>query len=148
MSGFISLNTSNQRQSATPLQLVASALFGLRLEWLLDIPGSRRLMGEIMKARVRSLRKSAKPDQGFYAGAGGLAEHDGFHLVRESACESISRGREPQGFVDPADYEAVRDKVRTQFAGLKDPENGMNVFRYAQARERVLSARTRSSLPT
>jgi len=138
MSGFISLNSSNNRQSATPLQLVASALFGLRLEWLLDIPGSRRLMGEIMKARVRSLQKSAKPDQGFYAGQVDWPNTTAF-ISSGIGLRINLKGREPQGFVDPADYEAVRDKVATQFAGLKDPENGMNVFRYAQARERVLS---------
>ena len=138
MTGLIRLNTSTQRQSATPLQLVASALFGLRLEWLLDIPGSRKLMGEIMKARVRSLRKSAKPDQGFYAGQVDWPNTTAF-ISSGIGLRINLKGREPQGFVEPADYQAVRDRVASQFAELKDPENGQNVFRYAQARERVLS---------
>jgi predicted AlkP superfamily phosphohydrolase/phosphomutase len=138
MNGLISLNTSGRRQSATPLQLMASALFGLHLEWLLDIPGSRRMMGEVMKARVRMLQKSAKPDQGFYAGAVDWPRTTAF-ISSGIGLRINLKGREPQGFVDPSDYEAARSKVAAQFAGLKDPENGQNVFRYALPREKVLS---------
>ncbi len=136
--GLIRLNSSDERPSATPLQLVASAIFGLRLEWMLDIPGSRRLMGEIMKARVRSLAKSAKPDQGFYAGQVDWSKTKAF-ISSGIGLRINLKGREPQGFVEPGDYESVRDEVAAEFAKLKDPENGQNVFRYAQARERVLS---------
>lgn len=136
--GLIRLTSSNQRQSATPLQLIASALFGLRLEWLLDVPGSRRLMGEVMKARVRSLRKSAKPDQGFYAGQVDWANTTAF-ISSGIGLRINLKGREPLGHVEPGEYEAIRDEVAAKFAELRDPENGQSVFRYAQARERVLS---------
>ncbi len=136
--GLIRLNSSDERPSATPLQLVASALFGLHLEWMLDVPGSRRLMGEVMKARVRSLRKSAKPDQGFYAGHVDWSKTKAF-ISSGIGLRINLKGREPQGFVEPGDYEAVRDEVAAEFAKLKDPENGQNVFRYAQPRERILS---------
>jgi predicted AlkP superfamily phosphohydrolase/phosphomutase len=137
-SGLISLNMSNQRQSASPLQLIASALFGLGLEWMLDIPGSRKFMGEVMKARVRSLQKSAKRDQGFYAGQIDWPNTTAF-ISSGIGLRINLKGREPQGFVDPADYDKVRDQVAQQFSDFKDPENGMNVFKYAQAREKVLS---------
>lgn len=136
--GFISLRASGRQQSATPIQLAASALFGLHLEWLLDIPGARRIMGEVMKARVRSLSKSSKGDQGFYAGQIDWASTTAF-ISSGIGLRINLKGREPQGYIDAGDYQEVRARVAEKFAELKDPENGMSVFKYAQARERVLS---------
>ncbi|MDG6998528.1 MAG: alkaline phosphatase family protein [Nitrososphaerota archaeon] len=49
------------------------------------------------------------------------------------------KGREPHGLVDKQDYELVRARIAKQLSDLKDPENGMNVFKYALPREQVLS---------
>jgi predicted AlkP superfamily phosphohydrolase/phosphomutase len=137
--GLIKLNESNQRQSGSPIQLLASTLFGLHLEWMLDIPGSRKFMGQVMKARVRMLQKSAKKaDEGFYAGQVDWADTTAF-ISSGIGIRINMKGREPQGLVGPEDYEAVRRQVAQQFSELKDPENGHNVFRYAQPREQVLS---------
>ena len=138
MTGFIHLKPSTGGQSAKPMQQVARALFGLRMEWVLDVPGGRRLLGQLMKARVRSMRKSSKPDEGFYAGQIDWPKTTAF-ISSGIGLRINLKGREPQGFVEPGDYETTRDRVATRFSELKDPENGQNVFRYAQARERVLS---------
>ena len=46
-------------------------------------------------------------------------------------------GREPQGFVDAADYERVRDEVCAAAVALRDPEHGGPVVRRAWRREEV-----------
>jgi predicted AlkP superfamily phosphohydrolase/phosphomutase len=47
------------------------------------------------------------------------------------------KGREPQGIVDPADYERVRDEVCAGAAALRDPEHGAPVIRRAWRREEL-----------
>jgi predicted AlkP superfamily phosphohydrolase/phosphomutase len=47
------------------------------------------------------------------------------------------RGREPQGTVDPADYERVRDEVCAAAQELRDPENGGAIVHRAWRREEL-----------
>src|SRR5262249_47625892 len=47
------------------------------------------------------------------------------------------RGRDPQGVVDPSDYERVRDEVCAAMGSLRDPEHGGAIVRRAWRREEV-----------
>jgi predicted AlkP superfamily phosphohydrolase/phosphomutase len=47
------------------------------------------------------------------------------------------KGREPQGTVEPGDYERVRDDVCAAALGLRDPEHGGGVVRRAWRREEL-----------
>ncbi len=137
--GLIQLRSGGQRRSSSALQMVASAVFGMRMQWLLDVPGTRRMMGAVMKARYLSKRNSGDGgDEGFYAGQIDWEKTTAF-ISSGIGLRINLKGREPHGLVDPADYESVRARVAKQFSELEDPENGQKVFRYAQPRENVLS---------
>jgi len=41
------------------------------------------------------------------------------------------KGRDPQGIVEPKDYEQVQEKIINCLMGMKNPENGKNVVAYA-----------------
>ncbi|GEM_PF-528676 len=41
------------------------------------------------------------------------------------------KGRDPQGIVEPEDYETVQEKIINCLMGMKNPENGKNVVAYA-----------------
>lgn len=41
------------------------------------------------------------------------------------------KGRDPQGIVEPEDYEKVQDKIINCLMSMKNPENGLNVVAYA-----------------
>ena len=48
------------------------------------------------------------------------------------------RGREPQGIVDPGDYDAVREEVADRLTALVDPEDGRPVVDRVYRREEVV----------
>ncbi len=47
------------------------------------------------------------------------------------------RGREPEGSVDPADYEALREELAAGLAELRDPETGERAVRRVFRREEI-----------
>ena len=56
-------------------------------------------------------------------------------------------GREPEGTVDPADYETVRDKIMDALDGFLDPETGQKPFRRVLRREEVFTGRYAETAP-
>jgi predicted AlkP superfamily phosphohydrolase/phosphomutase len=49
------------------------------------------------------------------------------------------RGREPQGVVDPSDYERVRDELANALGGFRDPDTGHAPIAHIYRKEEVLS---------
>lgn len=49
------------------------------------------------------------------------------------------KGREPQGIVDPKDYDRLRDELAEALASFKDPETGKNPIGKIYRKEEVLS---------
>ena len=49
------------------------------------------------------------------------------------------KGREPQGIVDPNDYERVRDELADALRGFRDPETGAAPIAHIYRKEEVLS---------
>jgi predicted AlkP superfamily phosphohydrolase/phosphomutase len=136
--GLIQLRMGERKKSSMALQVVAGALFGLKLEWLLDVPGVRRMLREIMTARGRQVGKKSQGDEGFYAGAIDWEKTKAF-ISSGIGLRVNLKGREPLGAVETEDFQKVVDEISKVFSEVKDPENGMTVFRYAQPKERVLS---------
>jgi predicted AlkP superfamily phosphohydrolase/phosphomutase len=61
---------------------------------------------------------------------------------------SINRaGREVDGIVDPADYEATRDRIMEALAGFVDPETGKSPFAAVKRREDVFTGRHVDTAP-
>jgi predicted AlkP superfamily phosphohydrolase/phosphomutase len=56
-------------------------------------------------------------------------------------------GREPDGVVDPADFEATRDKVMEALDGFVDPATGLEPIRRALRREDVFTGRFAETAP-
>jgi len=138
--GLIRLRSGGQKRSSSALQIVASVVFNGNMQWMLDIPGTRRMMGAVMKARYRSKSKAGGGDEGFYAGQVDWEKTTAF-ISSGIGLRINVKGREPNGLVDQSDYESVRARVAKEFGDLEDPENGHKVFRYAEPKEKVLSGR-------
>lgn len=51
------------------------------------------------------------------------------------------KGREPQGIVDPADYEKVRDDLAAALDGFRDPETGTNPIGKIYRKEEVMKGK-------
>jgi predicted AlkP superfamily phosphohydrolase/phosphomutase len=49
------------------------------------------------------------------------------------------KGREPQGIVDPSDYERVRDELASALGGFRDPDTGQAPIARIYRKEEVLS---------
>jgi len=49
------------------------------------------------------------------------------------------KGREPEGIVDPADYESVRSAIIAELEAFVDPQNGRKVVKTAYPRETIFS---------
>ncbi|HZW55680.1 MAG TPA: alkaline phosphatase family protein [Nitrososphaerales archaeon] len=123
-------------KSTSLFRLVAKTMFGMRLQWILDIPGSRKVLAQLMKHRANSPK--AEGDDGFFAGAIDWGNTTAF--IQSGIGLRINlKGREPYGIVEQSDYEKIREQVARQLAGIKDPDNGNYVFKYALPREQVLS---------
>ncbi|HKX25915.1 MAG TPA: alkaline phosphatase family protein [Actinomycetota bacterium] len=56
-------------------------------------------------------------------------------------------GREPEGIVDPADFEATRDKVMAALDSFTDPQTGKKPIRRVQPREEVFTGRFAETAP-
>jgi predicted AlkP superfamily phosphohydrolase/phosphomutase len=56
-------------------------------------------------------------------------------------------GREPEGTVDPADYETVREKVMDALDGFSDPDSGQKPFRRVLRREEVFKGKYAETAP-
>ncbi|MCL5068499.1 MAG: alkaline phosphatase family protein, partial [Thaumarchaeota archaeon] len=63
---LISLNDAPMEKSANLFRLLAQTMFGMHMQWILDIPGARRALSHLMKARAKSA--SSNSDDGFYGG--------------------------------------------------------------------------------
>jgi predicted AlkP superfamily phosphohydrolase/phosphomutase len=134
-SGYVSVRTGKRRVSTALFHNAAKVVSAARLQWLLDVPGSRRLMQGLVRARVSSLG----PDSdSFYGGQIDWGKTTAF-ISSGVGIRLNMKGREPEGLIDPDDYERVRARIAGQLSGLRDPENGRTVFRYALPREKVLS---------
>jgi predicted AlkP superfamily phosphohydrolase/phosphomutase len=48
-------------------------------------------------------------------------------------------GRQPDGVVDPNDYESLRDTIRRELLGLRDEQNGKKIVRKVFKREEIYS---------
>lgn len=57
------------------------------------------------------------------------------------------RGREPQGIVDPKDFEKVRDEVADALTSLRDPDTGNAPIAKIYRKEEVLSGRFLDTAP-
>ncbi len=57
------------------------------------------------------------------------------------------KGRQPQGCVDPADYEAVRDRIILALSDLVDPETGKRIMRKVYRREEAWGGECLDRLP-
>ncbi|MCL5068514.1 MAG: alkaline phosphatase family protein, partial [Thaumarchaeota archaeon] len=133
---LIELNQTPIRRSTSILQLIARTMFNLRLQWILDIPGTRKMLEEFIEYRARTT--ASGDDNGFYAGK--IAWDRTTAFIQSGIGLRINlKGREPLGMVDETDYERIRERIAKQFAEIRDPENGNRVFKYALPREKVLS---------
>lgn len=56
-------------------------------------------------------------------------------------------GREPQGIVPPAEYEALRDQIITYLHGLRDPESGAPLVQRVYRREELYHGAYLSAAP-
>jgi len=132
---FIKLNQTQMKKSTNLFRLIAQTMFNMQLEWVLDIPGTRKILAQLVKARARS--PSSDLDDGFYGGKIDWSGTSAF-IASGIGLRINVKGREPNGFVEPKDYEKVRDRLAKELAEVKDPENGNNVFRYALPKEDIL----------
>jgi predicted AlkP superfamily phosphohydrolase/phosphomutase len=57
------------------------------------------------------------------------------------------KGREPQGIVDPKDYDALRDELFQALSEFKDPDRGTSPIRKIYRKEEVLSGRFLDTAP-
>jgi predicted AlkP superfamily phosphohydrolase/phosphomutase len=57
------------------------------------------------------------------------------------------KGREPQGIVDPRDYEKLRDELFEMLSEFKDPDRGTSPIRKIYRKEEVLSGRFLDTAP-
>jgi len=57
------------------------------------------------------------------------------------------KGREPEGTVEPGDYERVRDEVAASLAAFRDPETGARPIARVVRKEEVLSGRHLDAAP-
>ena len=134
-SGYISVRLPRRRMSTILFHNAARVMAAARLQWMLDVPGARTLLEGLVRARVSSLGPDA---DSFYGGQVEWSNTKAF-ISSGVGIRLNLKGREPEGVVEPEDYERVRDKIAAQLAGFRDPENGRTVFRYALPREKVLS---------
>ncbi|MGI0090329.1 MAG: alkaline phosphatase family protein, partial [Nitrososphaerales archaeon] len=135
-SGFIRLNYTAPRKSTSILRLGAKTMLDLRLQWLLDVPGARKLLGQLMALRWRSTQSDG--DDGFYGGKIDWDKTTAF-ISSGIGLRINLKGREPQGCIDEADFVVIRDNIAEQLAGVRDPQTGSTVFEYALPKEKVLS---------
>lgn len=133
--GLIKLNETPMKKSTSMFQLIAKTMFGMRLEWILDIPGTRKILGQVMKARARA--PSSDSDDGFYGGKIDWSKTTAY-IASGIGLRINVKGREPSGFIEAKDYESVRAQVAKELSEMKDPENGNNVFRHVLPKEQVL----------
>ncbi|HWC32515.1 MAG TPA: alkaline phosphatase family protein [Actinomycetota bacterium] len=56
-------------------------------------------------------------------------------------------GREPDGIVDPADFESTRDKVMEALDGFVDPKTGTKPFRSVRRKEEVFTGKHAETAP-
>ena len=133
--GYISIRPQKKSMSTTVLHTAARVVSAARLQWLLDVPGSRRLLGEVVKTRASSADAESSS---FYGGRIDWPKTAAF-ISSGVGLRLNVKGREPEGAVDQEDYSSVRERLMAQLSGLRDPENGRTVFRYALPREAVLS---------
>jgi predicted AlkP superfamily phosphohydrolase/phosphomutase len=57
------------------------------------------------------------------------------------------KGRQPNGIVEPADYEAVRDRIIESLSRIPDPDTGRPVLRRVRRREEVWSGARLEEMP-
>ena len=125
-------------KSTSLFRLVAKTMFGMRMQWMLDIPGSRKILAQLMKARANSSKENGEDDGSFFAGGIDWSKTTAF--IQSGIGLRINvKDREPFGVVERQDYERVREEIARELAEIKDPDNGKNVFKYALPREQVLS---------
>ena len=132
--GLISLNPTRPSRSSRLFQTAATTVFGMRMQWLLDLPGARRMLAQLVKIRARS----GPGNDGFYGGQIDWKNTTAF-ISSGIGLRINLRGREPEGTVDIQDFEGVRNTIAKQFAEIVDPESGDRVFSYALPKEEVLS---------
>jgi len=57
-------------------------------------------------------------------------------------------GRQPDGIVDPGDFEKVRDEVMDRLASFVDPKTGKKPVKAIYKREEIFKASTPTPRPT
>ncbi len=135
-SGYVRLRPAKASLTTSVFRTAARLISSARLQWAFDVPGAKRLMEGLIKARVSSLGPNAGDD--FYSGRIDWPRTTAF-ISSGVGLRLNLKGREPEGSVDPQEYESVRSSIALQLTALKDPENGHAVFKYALPREKVLS---------
>lgn len=133
---LIELIPTPERKSNGVFGLIGRSVFNLRLQWILDVPGSRRILSPLFKQRA--MNTATDGSDGFYAGKIDWSKTVTFFSSGIGLRLNV-KGREPQGIVDRKDFEEVRNRIINEFAQIKDPENGKNVFSQVLPSEKLLS---------
>jgi len=136
-SGYLTIEKTRPTRSTTLLQTAATTVFDLKMQWFLDLPGSRDLLRRVMRLLTKSADGSGA-EEGFYAGKVDWAKTSVF-ISSGIGLRINLKGREPNGMVEPEDFEKIRDKVVEEFREVRDPDTGMTVFKKVLPREAVLS---------
>jgi predicted AlkP superfamily phosphohydrolase/phosphomutase len=133
-SGYVSTISARRSGTSRMLRGAARVMAAARFQWIFDVPGARKVMQGVIRARANA----ASDSDGFYAGKIDWPRTKAF-ISSGVGIRLNVKGREPQGVIEEEDYEKVRDELASQLSALRDPENGHTVFRHALPREKVLS---------
>lgn len=135
-SGYVSVRPAKRSLAGSVFRGAARAVSAAHMEWIFDVPGVKPLVQALIKARVSAL--GPESGDGFMGGVIDWPNTMAF-ISSGVGLRLNVKGREPQGRIGPEEYEATLEKIASQLAGLRDPENGHTVFRHALARDKVLS---------
>ena len=115
---------------------------------------SRALFGPMQWGRMRAVARKVYDKLGLH---GRVSLPQSVNWQRTLAYTSVRStgegvslsvaGREPDGVVDPADFETVRDKVMDALDGFVDPATGNKPFRRVLRREEVFTGRYAETAP-
>ena len=107
-------------------------------------------MGADAQGRAQGVRPARPPREGPAAAVGELVEDEAYTTIRSTG-EGVSinlAGREPDGTVDPTDFEKVRDEVMDRLASFVDPETGTKPVKAIYRREEIFKGNTPTPRPT
>lgn len=135
-SGYVKVRPARRSVAGSVFRGAARAVSAARMEWIFDVPGAKALVQALIRARVSSLG----PDSGDGFMGGVIDWSNTIAFISSGVGLRLNvKGREPQGCIELEDYRAVLEKIASELAALRDPENGHTVFRHSLPRDKVLS---------